>query len=236
MKEKKKREREVIQTNWRSRVAILLILSRLRSFHLIILVYTLTYRCINKSCICFLLIFLIRQTDNQEPTVQDKPTPTKNKRGGTKRLSTLERTAQEGEALLKVLNRLLINFYLRLKTTKIFPSHHRRYHNLCTNVSICLVCNQRAKVTPPWLRSVPLHSVSVSVLVPSILASPPATRRCASIRGGVNSGGRERKKRQGTRYPLHSTPYEHHRTFMNYYLQPLDTMQFLIQLLDFFFF
>lgn len=33
---------------------------------------------------------------------EEKPTPTKNKRSGTKRLSTLERTAQEGEALLKV--------------------------------------------------------------------------------------------------------------------------------------
>lgn len=38
----------------------------------------------------------------QEQSTEEKPTPTKNKRSGTKRLSTLERTAQEGEAILKV--------------------------------------------------------------------------------------------------------------------------------------
>lgn len=38
----------------------------------------------------------------QEQSTEEKPTPTKNKRSGSKRLSTLERTAQEGEAILKV--------------------------------------------------------------------------------------------------------------------------------------
>lgn len=40
--------------------------------------------------------------DLQEQLTEEKPTPTKNKRSGSKRLSTLERTAQEGEAILKV--------------------------------------------------------------------------------------------------------------------------------------
>lgn len=38
----------------------------------------------------------------QDHSAEEKPSPTKNKRGGTKRLSTLERLAQEGERVTKV--------------------------------------------------------------------------------------------------------------------------------------
>ncbi|KAK2584045.1 hypothetical protein KPH14_006495 [Odynerus spinipes] len=40
----------------------------------------------------------------KDQSSEEKPTPTKNRRGGTKRLSTLERTAQESEAIIKTLN------------------------------------------------------------------------------------------------------------------------------------
>lgn len=41
---------------------------------------------------------------SKDHSAEEKPSPTKNKRGGTKRLSTLERLAQEGERVTKDLN------------------------------------------------------------------------------------------------------------------------------------
>lgn len=64
--------------------------------------------CVVRMCVCALCAGVRERVNTgnsvilQEQSTEEKPTPTKNKRSGTKRLSTLERTAQEGEAILKV--------------------------------------------------------------------------------------------------------------------------------------